>query len=404
MHLFINTLFILITLVLLLIVAILLDIFSGLRVKHALNREYKPKTGFNNFRYFSNGHELYEDMEQSIRNAKNHIHLSFFIFTPDEVGNKWLHLLKQKAVEGVEVRILIDALNGFRLRKQKAALAKEGVHLAFSGKLTFPFTFYYLNRRNHRKIMVIDGRIGYFGGFNVSREYIGRKPEMGPWHDNHLRIIGESVHDLQRLFLIDWKRSTKIDLQNNTSYFPEVEPGPSKITLLGSDGKQLEDFFAEKLNAAQSSIFIGSPYFIPSERLMKVLQDKLMHGVTLTIVLPMKKDHGLVQPASYLYLKPLVENGARLYHFYQGFYHAKLFIVDRQFCYLGTANFDQRSLFWNDELSGFTKDPVLVHHVLRQLEKEIRDGSKLVSLKQIQKRSSVEKIKSIFSGWIRFFL
>ncbi|MCQ2010770.1 MAG: phospholipase D-like domain-containing protein [Sporolactobacillus sp.] len=397
-------LIIILVLVVLISAAILVDIRIGLKVKRPLISERKPIAGFNQFRYFTNGHELFREMKQSIESAKHHIHLSFFIFIADEVGNEWLELLKKKAEEGVEVRLLVDALSSFALRKKRAELAHAGVQLAFSEKPVFPFTFYFLNRRNHRKLMIIDGKIGYFGGFNVSRDYIGRNPKMGPWHDNHLKIEGESVSVLQRLFIEDWTQASKKDLQNNDAYFPNVTKGPSPLTLIGTDGKQLEDCFAKELGSAHTSILIASPYFVPSKRLLNVLLDRMKNGVAVTILLPQKKDHPLVQPASFLYLEPLVQRGAKLYHFYQGFYHSKLFVIDRNRCYLGTANFDRRSLFWNGELSGFTDDPSLVHHVLHNVEKEIEDKSIAVTYEQIRKRSPLAKLSSYCSGWLSFFL
>ncbi|GEB78468.1 phospholipase D-like domain-containing protein [Sporolactobacillus inulinus] len=404
MNLFITLITILILLIILLAAALVLDLYMGWKVMRPRIRHSVPKTGSNHFHYFTNGHQLFQDMRQSIERAQSSIHLSFFIFHADEVGNEWLELLKKKAHEGVEVRLLVDTLASFALRKKRSELKAAGVSLAFSAKPTFPYTVYFLNQRNHRKMTIIDGTIGYFGGFNVSRDYIGRKPEMGPWHDNHLKVIGESVADLQHFFLEDWKKATHEDLVHEPVYFPKSETGPGELTLLATDGKQLDERFAEELARAQSSIIIGSPYFVPSSRLMQVLQDRLNHGIKLTILLPLKKDHGLVQPASYHYLEPLVKKGAKLFHFYQGFYHSKLFIIDRKRCYLGTANFDQRSLFWNGELSGFTEDQTVIRQVFDQLAKEIHLKSIPISYDQIKKRSPIEKIKTICSVWLSYFL
>ncbi|MCO7125593.1 phospholipase D-like domain-containing protein [Sporolactobacillus shoreicorticis] len=404
MHFLLALLIIILVLVVLISAAIWLDIRIGLKVKRPLIHARKAVTGFNRFRYFTNGHELFKEMKQTIESARHHIHLSFFIFVADEVGSEWLELLKKKAEEGVEVRLLVDALSSFALRKKRAELVHSGVQLAFSEKPMFPFTFYFLNRRNHRKLMIIDGKFGYFGGFNVSRDYIGRNSKMGPWHDNHLKIEGESVPVLQRLFIEDWQRASKTDLPNKDIYFPNVTKGPSPLALIGTDGKQLEDYFAKELSSARTSIYIASPYFVPSKRLLNVLLDRMRSGVAVTILLPQKKDHPLVQPASFLYLEPLVKRGAKLFHFYQGFYHSKLFVIDRNRCYLGTANFDQRSLFWNSEFSGFTTDPGLVHQALHNLEKEIKDKSVAVTLQQIRKRSPFAKLSSRCSGWFSFFL
>lgn len=398
------TLLVITAAIILFIAAVLLDIYCGIRFKKASARERTLSTGFNDLHYYTNGHELFEAMKESIQGARHHIHISFFIFVADEVGNEWLSLLKKKAEEGIEVRLLVDTLSSWALRKKGPELAQSGLQLAFSGKPTFPFIFYSLNRRNHRKIMVIDGSVGYFGGFNVSLDYIGRNPGMGPWHDNHLRVEGESMHTLQHLFLEDWKKATAVDLLHDATYFPKTAKGTAALSLIGTDGKQLEDLFADYLGSAQTSIVIASPYFVPSKKLMPALIDRLDHGVTLTIVLPMKKDHPLVKPASYHYLEPLLKKGAKLFHFYQGFYHAKLFVIDHSRCYLGTANFDQRSLFWNDELSGFCDDPALAHRVLELLHKEISNQSVAVPYAQIRKRSLYEKGKTLCSTWLSYFL
>lgn len=403
MQLFLIVLLIILLLVVLLIGGILLDIYCGIKVRNSDRPRRALSRGMNRLRYFTEGRELFKDMKKAIEGAKDHIHLSFFIFEADETGSEWLELLKKKAREGIEVRLLVDMLGGLSLYKKKSELLKAGVQLNFSGKIKFPFTFYYLNRRNHRKIAVIDGRIGYFGGFNVSRDYIGNKVEKGAWHDNHLKVEGESVRELQHLFLDDWREAAG-PCPDRPAFYPSTDQGPSQLALIGTDGQQIEELFAKTLAAARDSIIIGSPYFIPSRKLMNVLMDRLKNGVTLTILLPMKKDHALVKPASFLYLQPLVENGARLLHFYQGFYHSKVFVVDRRLAYVGTTNFDQRSFFWNDELSGFVTDPELVETILLQLEKEIHNQSIEISTEAIRGRTPLEKLKSVCSGWFSYFL
>lgn len=403
MYLIIMSVSLIVLLALLLVIAILLDIVTGIKVRHPRLPIYRPVTGMNQLRYFIDGRSLFADMAASMAQARDHIHLSFFIFEPDEVGLEWLELLKKKAGEGVEVRLLVDALASRALKKYTDGLSRAGVQLAFSGKVSFPFTFYLLNRRNHRKIAVIDGKTGYFGGFNISRDYISNKPETGSWHDNHLKVEGESVAELQRLFLNDWAAAGG-NAPDRGHFYPALTKGPSELTLMGSSGQQIEDVFARKLSKAQQSITIGSPYFIPSRKLMDVLTDRLEHGVQLTILLPMKKDHPLVRPASYLFLKPLVEKGAQLYHFYQGFYHSKVFVIDQSLCYIGTANFDRRSFFWNDELIGFSGDRRLIQEVTEQLDKECRNSSVLVDAEAIARRTPAEKLKTVCSGWFRSFL
>lgn len=403
MHLIIIIVSLMILLILLLIIGVLLDIVTGIKVRHPHLPLYHPATGTNRLRYFTDGRSLFTDMMASMARAHHHIHVCFFIFKADEVGQEWLELLKKKAGEGVDVRLLVDALASHSMKKYQDDLSRAGVQLAFAGKIAFPFTFYLLNRRNHRKIAVIDGETGYFGGFNISRDYIGSKPETGAWHDNHLKVEGESVAELQRLFLIDWTEAGQ-KAEDRGDFYPPLKKGASGLTLMGSSGRQIETVFAEKLSAAHQSITIGSPYFIPSRKLLDVLLDRLDHGVRLTLLLPMKKDHPLVRPASYLYLQPLVAKGAQLYYFYQGFYHSKVFVIDQSLCYIGTANFDRRSFFWNDELTGFSSDYSLIREITDQLDKEIQESSVLVGAESIAGRSPLEKLKSVASGWFSSFL
>lgn len=382
------------------ILGVLLDLAMGKKVKHPALPEGTLKTSFNNsIEYFTSGRQLFDSMKQSIAAAKDHIHLSFFIFKGDTFGTEMMELLKSKAKQGITVRLLVDSLNSSGLRKHRRSLEAAGIHLAFSAKPSFPFTFYYLNRRNHRKIAVIDGTIGYFGGFNVGDEYIDNDSTLGSWHDNHVKLNGEGVRDLQDQFIADWQAATR-EKTDKSRLYPPPAKGPIKLTLLATYGKQLEDVFIEKLAEARKSIVIGSPYFIPSKRLQNLLADRLDHGVQLTILLPAKKDHPFVKPASYHYLTPLVEKGARLYHFYQGFYHSKVFIVDDKLCYIGTANFDQRSFFWNDELSGFIDDQALIAQISESLKEEMALFSEAITIKNIHDRSGLEKIKTFFSIWL----
>ncbi|MFX3617587.1 MAG: phosphatidylserine/phosphatidylglycerophosphate/cardiolipin synthase family protein [Sporolactobacillus sp.] len=403
MHLFLILLLSLIVLILLFIAGIWLDIACGLRFRHPLLPKNKLSRSFNELRYFLYGRDLFRDMRQSIDAARQHIHLSFFIFKADEVGNEWLELLKKKAEEGVDVRLLVDYFNKRGLRKKLNGLAAAGVQIAFTGKPRFPFTFYYLNRRNHRKIMVIDGQVGYFGGFNVSRDYVSKNVEMGNWHDNHVRLEGKGVAVLQELFLADWQTATGKVLPR-TGLFPELNDGSAALDLIGTNANQVEKLFADELSKARRSIIIGSPYFIPSRKLLQILLEQLTRGVELTIILPMKRDHAMVKPASYSYLQPLLEKGAHVFHFYQGFYHSKVFVVDQRRCYLGTANFDQRSFFWNDELLGFSEDPALVKKVILQLNHEVYECSVPVKLEDLRHRSWIDRLKTAGSLLFSRFL
>lgn len=392
MHFLFVTLSILILLFVLLFVGIWLDIASGKRVKGPLLTKHTMDRSYNKLHYYTEGHDLFREMRQTIDAAKDHVYLSFFIFEADEAGKPWLELLMQKARQGLDVRLLVDFLNSRSLHRNLDELRAAGVHVAFSGKIKFPFTFYYLNRRNHRKILTVDGTTGYFGGFNVGMEYLGNNSLMGEWHDNHLRLEGNGVLHLEHVFAADWLAATgeTLDFSKQVA----VGDGPSTLDLIATNANQAEDIFADYFRKARSSIVICSPYFIPSKKLFDVLLDRLANGIELSILVPMKADHMLVKPASFYYLAPLVEKGAHLYRFHQGFYHAKIFIVDKRRFYIGSANFDQRSLFWNDELLSFSEDPALAAELLAQFERDVTDCSKEFTKEDFSRRSLVDHVKT----------
>ncbi len=170
---------------------------------------------------FTSGTELFQDFFAEIEQAKGHIHILFYIIKNDSFSQQFLKLLAQKAKNGIEVRLLVDRLGSYKLSKQAiAGLKQSGVHFSYCFTPRFPFFFYHLQKRNHRKIAVIDGKIGYWGGLNIGKEYINEDPKLSPWRDYHLKMTGEGVQDLQTAFLTDWLSATKEDSLNKTHYFP----------------------------------------------------------------------------------------------------------------------------------------------------------------------------------------
>lgn len=388
-----------IIIILLFIIGVWLDLYTGMKVQHPKLPVGLYKTSRNQLETFQDGRHFFSALENDMKQAAHHIHLSFYIFREDHLGDKMFRLLEKKAKDGLHVRILVDAIGSRKLSKKlKSRLAAAGVELTFHSKLKFPFFFYYLNRRYHRKIAIIDGKMGYFGGFNIGDEYIGQKADYGEWRDYHVKIKGKGVHFLQEQFLNDWHEAAKETITCEDLFAPvEPESRQVKLTLLATYGKQLEQVFIDHISQAEHSLIIGSPYFIPSARLQQALINRLESGVNVSVILPGRKDHPFVKPASYHYLQPLVKKGLKLHHFYQGFYHAKTFIVDDQIAYLGTANFDQRSLSWNDELSGFIYDKEVVRQLTEHVKADISAKSSEVTSEMIEKRSAGEKLKTFLS-------
>lgn len=357
-----------------------------------------------NLEIFTHGTDLFNSMFSEIKNAKKHVHVLFYICHNDRFGNEFLALLKEKSLEGIEVRLLLDWAGSMKIKKKKIKELKDaGVQFSFSNMVNFPYFFYSSQARNHRKITVIDGSVGYMGGYNIGNEYIDLDPKLSPWRDYHLKITGEGVTDLQTQFLLDWQEATKTNLLQNEIYFPKLEKGTIKHKLASTEGFLLEEIFSNLINEAAKSITIGSPYFIPSKRILNDLLNALQRGVHLTIIVPYKSDHALVQEASYSYLRKLITNGANVYQYKKGFYHAKVLLIDDSICDLGTANFDNRSFFLNHEINCYIYDHHKIEEVKQILSTDLADSEK-VSLEALNSKGFTSTLKEMIAKPFVHFL
>ncbi|AJD92379.1 hypothetical protein JMA_30620 [Jeotgalibacillus malaysiensis] len=205
------------------------------------------------------------------------------------------------------------------------------------------------------------------GGFNIGLEYLHLDPVLTPWRDYHLRLTGEITQDCQTEFERDW-REESIEPEKN---------GNGQYQLVSSETVDQEDFICSLLKKASASIFIGSPYFIPTQKVESCLFEAIEKGVRLTILVPGTPDHPLVQPASYRYLRRLIEKGADVYQFQNGFYHAKAILIDDRLCDIGTMNFDRRSLLINEELNVITEDANVIRSLTESFKKDLANSIKL---------------------------
>jgi cardiolipin synthase A/B len=399
---------------------------------------------------FTHGKELFEDYFDALRQAKNQIFVMFYIVKDDPFSREFLDILKERAKSGVEVRLLLDRLGSWKMRKPLVnELRKAGVNFSFSDPVQLPFLFYSSQVRNHRKISIIDGYIGYLGGFNIGKEYIGQDPKLSPWRDYHLKIAGKSVQFLQREFELDWQRSLYGRLSGRvstglrtvmerfrlmepapshgfhksgvatefgaemeplavppvtgTSFSPELHKGGIRHEFIPTEGNQLEQNFINLIMLAEKTITIGTPYFIPSDRIMEELLRALQRGVLLMVIVPAVADHLLVQEASYRYLRRLLRAGAKIYQFKNGFYHAKTLVIDDTLCDVGTANFDKRSLYLNKEINCYIYDPDFIARMKQILAKDIHD-SKPLTLDALNKPDLKRSFKEAVAGTISYFL
>ncbi|WP_285767954.1 cardiolipin synthase [Peribacillus sp. SI8-4] len=371
-------------------------------MKQAANIKYPPRSS--NMTVFTSGKTLFDDYMDEIRRAQDSVHILFYIVKNDQFSKDFLKLLQTKAEAGVEVRLLADWVGSKKIsRTTIQQLRKSGVHFSFSFKPKLPFLFYTIQKRNHRKITVIDGKIGYLGGFNIGREYIDQGAKLNPWRDYHLKMTGEGVQDLQEVFLLDWYHDTNEDYRGTPAYFPTLMPGFQANQVIVTNGCDLEQTLIGLIRQAKEKIIIGTPYFIPSKSLFHELREALSRNVSVTVIVPENSDHALVKEASFPYFRVLLKEGAAIMQFQRGFYHSKVILIDDTICDIGTANFDKRSCFLNGEINCLIYDRAFIEDVEKELavdvaESKLMNGDKLSSMNVV--RAAKESLASILSPFL----
>ncbi|WP_026568182.1 cardiolipin synthase [Bacillus sp. UNC41MFS5] len=353
---------------------------------------------------FTHGKKLFADYFHELRNAKKHIHVLFYIVKDDAISQEFFSILKEKARAGVEVRLLIDRLGSWKVKKMVIqSLREAGVRFAFSNHIKLPFLFYSSQVRNHRKITIIDGKIGYLGGFNIGKEYIDEEPSLGIWRDYHLKITGRSVNFLQTEFLIDWHEYAGEDIMGHSAYFPVMTDGQVRHRFVPTEAQQLEQNYLTLIHQADNSIIIGSPYFIPCQKILAALLAALKRGVHLSVIVPYAADHPLVQEGSFRYLRKLIRAGADVFQYKKGFYHAKTLVIDDKICDIGTANFDKRSMYLNKEINCYIYDPAFIQRLMEILKMDIEDSVPL-TLAVLNKPNPIRTFKEGIAALVSYFL
>ncbi|WP_027092103.1 cardiolipin synthase [Cohnella thermotolerans] len=324
----------------------------------------------NSAELFIDGPSKFEALFKDLEQAKEHIHLVYYIVNNDGIGRKLLECLTRKAEEGVEVRFLYDPIGSYRLPSGFfAPLIRAGGQAAAFFPSKIPYLNFRVNYRNHRKLAIVDGKIGYIGGINVGDEYMGLDKRFGYWRDTHLRLTGSSVRQMQARFLMDWNLAAKEDLGESEKFFPPVADAGTvgvQIVASGPDQtlEQIRNAYIKMIHHAKESVWIETPYFIPDESLLNALQMAALSGVDVRIIIPGIPDHQMVYWATHSYLGDLLPLGVKCYLYQNGFLHAKTLIVDGEAATVGTANFDIRSFKLNFEVNAILYD----QGVARQLQ------------------------------------
>lgn len=379
--------------------------FRVLRVVSLLlNTGIFPFTINNNVEVYVDGNEKFKNLIKDIRNAKNHIHLEYYIIKDSKIGEKIKQELIEKAKDGVKIRIIYDDVGCWRFwfhRKFFNEMRANGIEIIpyLKGKINIPIGGQ-LNYRNHRKIVVIDGKIGYTGGINIGDEYIGKNKKFGYWRDTHIRIEGTSVYMLQMIFLTDWYYNTK-EVLLEEKLFPKLNTkGNSMMQIVASgpdsDWESMHYAYFYAICQAKKSIYIETPYFIPDESLLKALKCAALSGVELIILFPKIADHKIVNTASYSYFQEILDSGGKVYLYNKGFLHSKVIIIDDFMASTGSANMDLRSFKLNFEVNAFIYDSNIIEEIKKYFMIDLSNSEELERVK-FEDRGHFMKIKESIS-------
>ena len=312
----------------------------------------------------TDGKEMFERLCNDIENAKYTIKLCFYIVKDDFVGNRLIELLTRKAQEGVKVRLLMDALGSRSIGySDLRAFKRAGGKYAFFFKPLIRHLYFRINYRNHRKLAIIDNEIGYIGGFNIAKEYLGYKKKFGYWRDTQLIIRGNALATLNERFYMDWRYASKeeIDLiDQSVRYAFRAETGdiPVQIVSCGpeSEKEEIKMAFMKMITNARKNIYIQTPYLVPDEPMMESLRMAARSGIDMRIMIPCMPDHPFVYRTTLYNAGRLIRDGAKIYIYDNGFLHAKTLSIDGEVCTVGSANFDNRSFRLNFESNAFIYD------------------------------------------------
>lgn len=329
-------------------------------IKLLRRSNYSPLLQGTKLKVMTSGEEVFSSMLEDMDKAKHHIHVEFFIFYNDDTGKRVKEMLMKKALEGVEVRFIYDNVaNWFIPGKFYKEMKTAGVEVTSFMKVKFASLRSRINYRNHRKLVIIDGHVGYTGGMNVSDDYT-----INPkWRDTHMRMEGQGALGLQASFLIDWYSSGE-ELTDPPKYFPTQPVYNSNLLQIVNDGpdrtyRTIQQSFNHIITTADRYVYIQTPYFLPTDSLFQALESAALSGVDIRLMVSKRSDSPYVDPAARSYYEDLLKSGMRIYEHQEKFIHAKSLVSDDMISVLGSANMDFRSIETNFEINTYIYDPEL---------------------------------------------
>lgn len=379
-------------------------IHSDSIVKRMLVEAGVSITDGNQVKLLKSGREKFDDMFAEIVKAKHHVHLEYFNFRNDSIANELFNILAKKAAEGVEVRALFDdfgnmsnnqPLKNSHLKK----LRRQGISIYRFDPIRFPYINHVL-KRDHRKIVVVDGKVAYMGGMNVADYYINGTEVVGKWRDMHMRVEGPAVSELQKIFLDMWKVVTKENLMQEPAYFPEPVSVRDSVEMAivdrypGRTPELIRHAYVSSINAAEHKIQLINPYFVPTHSIKKALKKAIDRGIEVEIMISSKSDIPFTPDASLYFAYKLVKRGAKVYLYNGGFHHSKIMMVDDSFCTLGSANLNSRSLRYDYEVNAFMFNEEVTDELIQMFEDDKLSSTPLT--KEVWKQRTPWKR---FVGW-----
>lgn len=353
---------------------------------------------------YTKGKEKFDDLCEALRSAKHHIHLQYYIFCDDEIGHRVRDILMEKAREGVEVRVLYDDVGCWNVKKKFYKEMKDaGVEILPFLKVVLPALTSKVNYRNHRKIVVIDGTIGFMGGMNIADRY-EKGIEWGVWRDTHFRFVGRGVLGLQSVFLIDWFVASK-QLLKGIEYFPMTEiHDKNNILQIATTGpigqwRILLQAMIFAVANAKKYIYIQTPYFLPTEGLNQALQTAALGGVDVRLMLPERSDTVTANMATHSFIDEMVKAGVSVYFYKVGFLHSKLLVIDDNLACIGSANMDFRSFEHNFEVNAFVYEHSFALNLKEIFLKDMEDCQRIIPSIWLRR----PKLRRIAESFMRLF-
>jgi len=364
------------------------------------NNQKKPVTFHNKVLVLINGENKFSALFEDIKNARHHIHIEYYIINSSRIGNRLILLLCEKAEEGVSVRVSYDYVASQLSSKAVKKMKSCGIEIYPFMPVWFPNLTRKLNYRNHRKLAIIDGNIGFVGGINICDEYVNfeeNPTEKLFWRDTHLRIEGHAVKSLQAQFLLNFNFVSGKILEVKDEFFPKIDLSEQTAVQIAASGpdtdwQNIMEAILTAINTADTYIYITTPYFIPNNQILTALCMASRIGVDVKIIIPEIGDSVIARYATNSYIEQLLESGVQVYHYHKGMVHAKTMVVDGVLTSIGSCNLDNRSFDINFEINAFLYDKEVANEMTEVYKTDLKETTQLI-LEDWRQRPALEKLR-----------